>query len=304
MRHSVHDSIHVTAGEIARNFGQWQDRALTQPVVVTHHGRPRVVMVSADEYAADLDQGDARSRSGEPGDLGLATLLENMTGAFVALDSDMQIAAVNHAFELLSDLPASDLVGRTLEDALPNNRPLFAEHLRRTLRTGEVGELQIEGPKYPGRTYIVRTFSYLGGVAALIRNNTAERELQAATHRDDALRTALAMLPGIGIVSLNIRGVFTQVDDGFTRQTGFSIKDLNTARLSDIVRPADRHAVTEALEKSLQGGEPTTFTTTLLIKQLSEKPFHVSLAPVVGDGMPEGLAAVFTNAAEPAHTVD
>lgn len=42
----------VTAGEISRNFGQWQDVALSGPVIVTHHGRPRVVMTSARPAAA------------------------------------------------------------------------------------------------------------------------------------------------------------------------------------------------------------------------------------------------------------
>lgn len=295
MRHFLHESPQVSAGEIARNFGQWQDRALIQPVVVTYHGRPRVVLVSADDYAAlGRASGVAEDDNLEPADGLLATLLDNMTGAFVALDHNLNIVAVNHAFESLGGRSALQLVGRSLRDCFPDERPFLAEHLRLTLRTVEPSELQIEASRYPGRTYHVRTFTYPGGVAAVIKNNTAERELHAMTQNAGALRTALSMLPDIGVVSLNIRGVFTQIDDGFARLTGFSIKDLNSARLVDIVRPSDRHATTQALEKSLQGGGPGCFSTTLLVKQLDEKSFQVSVAAINGDGMPEGLVAVFS----------
>ncbi len=187
-------------------------------------------------------------------------------------------------------------MGRTLEDCFPDEPTVRSPSIcDAPLRTGEPGELQMEASRFPGRTYYVRTFAYPGGVAALIRNNTAERDLQEATHRDLALRTALSIVAGVGIVSLNIRGVFTQVDDGFARQTGFSVKDLSAARLIDIVRPADRHGVTQALETCLQDGEPAGFSTTLLVKQLAERPFQVAMAPIAGDGMPEGVTAVFTS---------
>lgn len=42
--------ITVSSAEFQRNFGTYQDKALTEPVVITRNGRERVVMVSADEY--------------------------------------------------------------------------------------------------------------------------------------------------------------------------------------------------------------------------------------------------------------
>jgi prevent-host-death family protein len=40
----------VTAVEFQWHFGQYQDEALTQPVTITRNGRPRLVMISAEEY--------------------------------------------------------------------------------------------------------------------------------------------------------------------------------------------------------------------------------------------------------------
>ncbi len=46
----MEDPISVPAGEVQRRFALWQDRALTRPVAITSRGRPRVVMVSAEEF--------------------------------------------------------------------------------------------------------------------------------------------------------------------------------------------------------------------------------------------------------------
>jgi PHD/YefM family antitoxin component YafN of YafNO toxin-antitoxin module len=41
----------ATAGEIAKNFGAFADRALVEPVTITKYGRDHLVLLSADEYA-------------------------------------------------------------------------------------------------------------------------------------------------------------------------------------------------------------------------------------------------------------
>ena len=40
----------VPAAEVKKNFELYQDRAQHAPVTVTHHGRPSVVILAADEY--------------------------------------------------------------------------------------------------------------------------------------------------------------------------------------------------------------------------------------------------------------
>jgi prevent-host-death family protein len=42
--------ITVSSAEFQRNFGVYQDRALTAPVAITRNGRERLVVLSADEY--------------------------------------------------------------------------------------------------------------------------------------------------------------------------------------------------------------------------------------------------------------
>lgn len=42
--------IKVSASEFQRDPGQYQERALTEPVAVTRNGRERTVLISMDEY--------------------------------------------------------------------------------------------------------------------------------------------------------------------------------------------------------------------------------------------------------------
>jgi len=42
--------ITVSSAEFQRKFGTYQDKALTEPIVITRNGRERLVVVSADEY--------------------------------------------------------------------------------------------------------------------------------------------------------------------------------------------------------------------------------------------------------------
>ncbi len=42
--------VTVSSVEFQRNFGRYQDAALTAPVAISHHGRERLVMISVEEY--------------------------------------------------------------------------------------------------------------------------------------------------------------------------------------------------------------------------------------------------------------
>lgn len=47
---SMGDMVKISSAEFQKNFGRYQDVALTQPVTVTRNGRDRTVIISAEEY--------------------------------------------------------------------------------------------------------------------------------------------------------------------------------------------------------------------------------------------------------------
>ncbi len=42
--------VTVTSAELQKNFGQYREQALREPVSVTHHGRESLVVMAADEF--------------------------------------------------------------------------------------------------------------------------------------------------------------------------------------------------------------------------------------------------------------
>ncbi|MCX7584813.1 PAS domain-containing protein [Phenylobacterium sp. 58.2.17] len=287
----------VTAGEISRNFGQWQDRALGGPVIVTHHGRPRVVLVSADYYSTSKEDHSFHPREDDAPsfETGQRAILDHVTEAFMAVNSQLHITAVNHVFEALVGHSASQLVGRFWEDLFPATaRSLMDEQLKRALRTGETLEFEAPGDAPGVRRYSFRAFPYPGGVAVLIQNRTAEREMQAQLNQARALDAALSMLPQVMVLRLNVRGVLTTIDPGLAKLLGFSADELVSCRLPDITRPRDRADLTAALEAVLQGGRPSQIATTLLVKDGGELAVRIGLASVIRDLVPDGLVAAVT----------
>lgn len=42
--------VQVSASDLAKNFGEWHEKAMREPVVVTKHGRESAVLISADTF--------------------------------------------------------------------------------------------------------------------------------------------------------------------------------------------------------------------------------------------------------------
>lgn len=225
----------------------------------------------------------------------LAAILDHATEAFIALDQRLQITAVNHVFESLVGRSASKMIGRPWEEMFPAAaQAVMGEQLRRSLRTGETIDFEATTETGGGRHYGVRAFPYPGGVAALIVNRTAEREMARTLHTARATEAALAALPQIMLLRLNIRGVIAEVSDGFAGLTGFSRDELLTCRLTDIVQPRDRPDLARVVENLLQGGQPQEIATTLLVKNGQERPVRIGAAAIQGELGPDGVAAAIS----------
>ena len=78
-------AISVPAAELTRNFGLWQDRSAHGPVFVTHHGRPRVVLMSISTFEGLGKVPPTPSAIGMDPVTGL--LLDRLDEGFVAFDA-------------------------------------------------------------------------------------------------------------------------------------------------------------------------------------------------------------------------
>ncbi|HEV7291129.1 MAG TPA: type II toxin-antitoxin system prevent-host-death family antitoxin [Devosia sp.] len=46
--------LNAPASDVAKNFGEWHDKAMVEPIVVTKHGRESVVLLSMASYRSLL----------------------------------------------------------------------------------------------------------------------------------------------------------------------------------------------------------------------------------------------------------
>ena len=60
----------VTASELVRNFGEWSDVAIHEPVIITRNGRERLVLLNVDRFnelehdsASGADRRQTRDRA-------------------------------------------------------------------------------------------------------------------------------------------------------------------------------------------------------------------------------------------------
>ncbi len=285
------EPLSVTAGEISRNFGHWQDRALEAPVIVTHHGRPRVAVVSAGLFFGLTGEEAGRESRGRS-ETALSAVLGAMSEAFVAFDDHLRVAVVNHPFEALAGLGAAQLEGLSCAELFPAPcQAMIGEQVLRALKAGEIVEFEASAAPGGERRCSMRAFPYPGGVALLMLNRSEERDLRRRFEAAEAFRTATSNLHDLGAARLNVRGAFAELDERFAAMTGFKVEELIDYRLTDVVRPAERHALSARIEAVMRTNEPAVTLATLLVKNGGEREIELSLAPVMEDYAPMGLIA-------------
>jgi prevent-host-death family protein len=82
--------VTVTSADFQRNIGLYQDEALKKPVAITKNGRPRTVLISAEEYER-LKRRDRRAISAaEVSERQVAALREaKVPDRFANLDAEL-----------------------------------------------------------------------------------------------------------------------------------------------------------------------------------------------------------------------
>lgn len=281
----------VSAAELVRRFGSWQDRVSHGPVFVTHHGRRRLVMLSLPQYRALLadapreDEGDAALR--------LATLLDQLPLCAVAFDGRLHIAEANSAACAHLRQQRAELIGQRLgETALDLSRTLAASHIARAAATGEVAAFDAPSLAYPGSWLRFSIFPYGQGVCCLFRPITAEREARRLARSEDAFTAALAAEGTIGHGRLSPRGTMTEVDETLAKLAGFAPESLRQVRLTDILPLPRRMAASAEIEAVLAGGAPRAFDSALLVNQGGERPVRIALAEMMGEHASEGAVLI------------
>ncbi|SFR79116.1 PAS domain-containing protein [Sphingomonas jatrophae] len=287
-------AIVVSSADFVRRFGAWQDRASTDPIFVTHHGRRRHVMLSMPAYEAMLAA--AEGGTTPDGDrLKLETLVAQLDACFIALDAELTVTSMNPAAVAFFGVAQAAIVGRPLGDELPElERSVVRAHLGRTLASGEVAAFEMPAISHPGEWLRCSVFPFGSGVACLLRNVTSEHNAHAVDQWKSALTEAMMAAGGIGLGMLSLRGTFSFVGTQLAEFAGFSPQALEQVRLTDILPLSRRVEAASHVESVLNGREARGFDTALLVNKGGERPVRIGLAPLRGDYAIDGAMVVVT----------
>ena len=275
----------VSAAEITRNFGMWQDKVGQGPVIVTHHGRPRVAMISADDFDAFTglapSDGDAGSVLGGLDAIRFAILAEHGGGGFIAFDRDLQITHVNGDALAHLGQPAAALIGKTVDSCFPEmERGPVVEALRRVADGGEAVQIDAPSVLRPERLLRVSLFPFPNGVAMVFRNVAEEIRAEQDARERSALQAAREAHGRAGVGRLSLRATFEHVEPGFAAMAGFGPERLRGVKFTDLLALGERAAVAQEIEAVLAGGETRRLTTTLLVNGGGEMRVTAAAAPI------------------------
>ncbi|HEY0270030.1 MAG TPA: PAS domain-containing protein [Sphingomonas sp.] len=285
----------VSAAEITRNFGLWQDRAAQGPLLVTHHGRPRCVLLTMDQYQAMAAAAPLPAAGNEQAarrEIEHGLLAERIEGGFVALDAHFRIAAVTSLGALLLGQPAARLQGQALADVLTafESGPAAAG-LRRVQRTGEEARFDLPVGIAGEERLEVRAFPWPAGVAMILRRVADRDDGDRSLSEAAALAAARGAHGRSGVARLTVRATIASAEPGFAALAGFAPERLAGVRLIDLLALPARVALAEAIERVLGGGGAEALDSRLLVNNGDETPVRLAFA-ALADGYAVGGAMV------------
>ena len=285
--------VSTTAADLNRNFGRWQDRAMSEPILVTHHGRPRSVLVSADVYRK-LGSDEMPLTLGDPGGPAQDAILDHLSQGLVVLDASLSVLRVNRTAATYFKRSPETLVGAQLTDLYPAfHESVKTRIFRRVLRTGESVQFEAPSSVYPDQHLAIHAFPHGEGVAYLFQATADPAIEQMATERD-TMRALFEAHGAVGLARLSTRGTFAEIDAPLLAMIGFERSVLMAARLVDIMPVACRSALREALEAVLGGGGPIVLDTELMARDGREVSVTLVLAATRTRFALDGVAVLVT----------
>ncbi|MBW6522473.1 hypothetical protein KZ810_03100 [Sphingomonas sp. RHCKR47] len=282
----------VTASELVRHFGPWQDRAARAPVYIHHRGRLRLVLLSLDlmNTLCTPHLGDAADPSKTAH--ALADLLDE---AILVFGRGARVAHANPAARTRFgggariDQPArhvSEASGAFLHDAVT-----------RVIDSGTAETLDLIADRYPQRRLHARLDPLGDGCLLVARDATAAEEARARTAELHALERAIHVSNVAARARINPRGYLIAPDDALARITGTTTDQLATARFLTLVAVADRARVGDMIDYVCANNAAVGTRAHLLVRGATAAPVALGLAPVERGGRVEEVSVIVTPAA-------
>ncbi|MGE0597333.1 MAG: PAS domain-containing protein [Hyphomonadaceae bacterium] len=283
------DRIAIPSAEFIRNIGRWQAEALRQPVIITHHGRARLVLAASDLLNGDNGAAPP-SHHAELSSLRLLhhEMLAHIDEGFLELDAGGLVRNANNAAIAFLGCSVEDMRGRPVADAFSDVVALLiTDRVQRVLRTRRAETF--ESSALDGRALAVKVLPAGEGVLVLFRNLTEQRLRQTLLEDCAALETAVSQTERAALVRLDLRGRIEAASGRFCAWSGFAAHDLTGHRLADLMPPAERRRFVAEFERTLRDLVATEMNLTFIARRGDELPVQLTLAPVQADYVARGV---------------
>ncbi len=237
-----------TAFEANRSFGRIQEEAAQSPVILTHHGRPRTVILSIEEYDRLIEgRAEPRDESARAQRRKLLMILDTIQEAYLSLDREWRYVTINRAAELYLGQPRDDLVGQVWTDAFPALRGSEAEEqLARAMHQGEAVSFIWSSAVHPARRVEVRAFPLPlpeGGIGVLFRNVSERERLERRLREVEArLKAIESEVDDRAIIAFDADGAVRSWSRGAEHMLGWNAGEILGQSIERIVTPEQREA--------------------------------------------------------------
>lgn len=264
----------VTASDLVRQFGVWQEAAGRAPVYILHRGRARLVLASVDLMAAlcaPHRDDSARLAARERG------LLDALPDPALIVDEDLRLAVVGRAARGYFGERAVE--GADLAAILDADLASVVTGAARRVIAGGIGEdIELRSATHGGRRLDLAIAPVPGGALLTGRDRSVEDERDTAVADEVAIRAALGAVPGLASAAVGLRGYLTECGT-LGALTGLPADSLASVRFVALFDVTSRVAVGDALEATLATGEARAVTAHLLVNRGAPTPVHIAISP-------------------------
>ncbi len=282
----------VTASELVRHFGLWQDRAARAPVYVHHRGRLRLVLLSlelmdsicAPHLGGSADQQDQ-----------LSGLIDHLDEALIVFTASGRVRHANAAAHTRFGKGAQ--IDRTARQLSQVSGMFLDDAITRVLASGTGETLDLVPDPYPARRLHARIDPLGEGCLLVARDATAAEEARARAAELRALERAIEVSNVAARARVNPRGYLLDPDAALARVTGTTPEQLAAARFLTLVAVADRARVGDMIEYVFANAAAVGTRAQLLVRGATAAPVALGLAPVERGGRVEEVTIVLTPAA-------
>lgn len=276
----------VTASDLVRHFGIWQERASRAPVYILHRGRPRLVLTSLDVMDALCAPHTDRPGDGDQ----LAPLLEALDDMVVVLGPDRHVVAASRGARRYFGEAVRP--GAAVQGLAGAGDEALAAAVSRVAASGVPETIEGRSPRFADRLLDYTVDCAAGGCILQISDATAVEEGQHWRDRHDSVFKAMEAAGGACAI-VNLRGRIDEASAGLATLTGAKPGGLASARIVSLVVVGDRSLLGDAFEAAIDERAPQSVSASLLVGGAALRQVRVGLAPLASAGRIVGVTAIF-----------